>query len=119
VLADDDQWGIQGGIKRNFTGLGFTSFYGEYLHSEGFGELGSGFAATTTIASSEASFWGLGVVQKIDAAAMDLYLSYRHHEVDVSQCTTAGNTAATCRATAAKVDLKDFDTLVMGARIQF
>lgn len=32
---------------------------------------------------SEATFWGLGVVQEIDAAAMSVWLRYREHEVDV------------------------------------
>ena len=33
--------------------------------------------------NSSTQLWGLGVVQEIDAAAMSLWLSYRHIDADI------------------------------------
>ncbi len=54
------------------------------------------------VAGSEATFWGFGVVQEIDAAALSVWLRYREHEVDVPG-----------------VDTKDMSTIVFGGLIGF
>ncbi|MEI9899860.1 MAG: hypothetical protein WDN31_06580 [Hyphomicrobium sp.] len=66
----------------------------------------------STIASNGADlkFWAAGVVQNIDAAAMDLYVIYRHAEGDVTGVN--GNPAAFR-------SIDDFDMVISGARIQF
>ena len=40
--------------------------------------------------TSEATVWGLGVVQHIDAAAMEVFLSYRNYSGEVMQTATRG-----------------------------
>jgi hypothetical protein len=54
--------------------------------------------------------WGLGIVQEIDAAAMSLWLTYRHHSGDVD--LARGDVPA-------NVDLEDFDLIKFGALINF
>ena len=67
---DTTLWQLQGGIAKNWTGLGNTVLYGEYANvSDAFGFTGS-----------DVDIWGIGIVQHVDAAAMELFLSYRHYD---------------------------------------
>jgi predicted porin len=72
----DVGWYLQGGIEQKFTQLGRTTVYGEYGEQE-HGNLFAGYGGTTF------SFWGVGINQSIDAAAMDLYLFYRNYSSEV------------------------------------
>lgn len=83
-FADDDNWYITGGVERVFNHRGKTTFYVEY------GDYND--------ADSD-EMWGAGVVQSIDAAAMDIYLQYRNVEED------DGDDA--------------FTTIVLGTKINF
>jgi hypothetical protein len=89
-------WMVQGGIAKNWTGLGNTSLYGEYANVDN--SLGG---------DGEAQVWGLGVVQHIDAAAMELYLSYRNY---------SGSDATPDKKGAV---VNDMDIVMGGARIRF
>jgi hypothetical protein len=62
--------------------------------------------------------WGLGIVQKIDAAATDLYVGYRHMEADID-CATANCGSAATGATGGKLPTEGIDVIVMGARVLF
>jgi predicted porin len=97
---------VQGGIAKNWTGLGNTVLYGEYARIEdGLGHFASPFPTT-----SDAEVWGLGVVQHIDAAAMELFLSYRRYTSDATNgLFGVGPT----------VSLDDMDVVMSGARIRF
>ena len=129
---DTTLWYVDAGIEKNWTGWGATTFYGEYgrvndgltglvaaapaagggLILSGLGPLG----ARGVVADSEMTWWGVGAVQKIDAAAMDVYLAYRQYSADI----TMGNSATT--AGAAKQipgGLEDIWYIQAGARIQF
>ena len=68
----------------------------------------AGLCLTAVTLGSDVTFWAGGVVQNIEAAAMDLYVIYRHAE---------GSYLAP--ATGAKTNIDDFDMLISGARIQF
>jgi hypothetical protein len=87
-----DTWYVKAGLRRNWNHLGATVLYGEYNNSE----LDSG---------PEHDFWGLGVVQEIDAAAMSLWLSYRQFSADGYADEDAS--------------LQDFDMIKFGALINF
>ena len=63
-----DAWHVQAGDEKKWNELGKTTLYGEYGKSNEFG----------------ATIWGAGVVQSIDAAAMDLYLTGRRVEFEGS-----------------------------------
>jgi hypothetical protein len=62
------------------------------------------------VVGSDTDMWGLGIVQEIDAAAMSLWLTYRHHSADVD--LARGDIPA-------NVDLEDFDLIKFGALINF
>ncbi|HXF53573.1 MAG TPA: porin, partial [Hyphomicrobiaceae bacterium] len=81
VDDNDEAWYIHFGIEQKWHALGKTTIYGEY------GEQENGAAVAEVInagyGGETMSYWGLGVVQSIDAAAMDLYLFYRQLSVEV------------------------------------
>ncbi len=109
---DVSLWYVQGGISQNWTGLGKTVVYGEYarvndgitgLDSDGFDSDG---VVQGAVLSSEANVWGIGIVQHIDAAAMELFLAYRMYSAEHTTATSA-------------VDYEDFSVIMSGARIKF
>lgn len=78
-------WQLQGGIETKFFSIGKSTLFGEY------GELDADGA------TDNADLWGLGFVQAIDGAAMDLYVGYRSYGLED----------------------EDVDVLNAGARIKF
>jgi hypothetical protein len=109
--ADAHFWMVQGGITKNWFGLGNTSFYGEYGRANDYIKIGTNaapFALTNTTGSSEVTFFGLGVVQQIDAAAMEVFLGWRRFETEVSGSAIAGANGSS-----------DLDLVHGGARIRF
>jgi hypothetical protein len=120
----DEGWNIQAGIQKKFNPLGNTTVFGEYYQ----GDYGAAVAASPTggawqrtigggfsnvsadrITGSEVDVWGIAAVQAIDAAALELYISYRHYGVDI---TTVG-------APNGVTGLEDFQTVFSGAKISF
>jgi hypothetical protein len=108
---------LQAGIAKNWTGLGNTVFYGEYSKVYDGIVCGAGTCqpfggnAGDIISSSEATVWGFGVVKHIDAAAMELYLSYRRYSGEVT--SPVGNLISGTES------YNDFDAVMGGARIRF
>jgi hypothetical protein len=94
---------IQAGITKNWFGLGNTSFYGEYAKAEGY--LGGVPGNVVNVEDSDVKFYGVGVVQQIDAAAMEVFLGWRRFEIDT---TVAGPT-----------DPDTLDLIHGGARVRF
>ena len=68
-------WHVAGGISQNWFGVGKTSLYGEYGKGDGMFFVNTGLLCN----GEEMRFWGLGVVQNFDAAALELYAGYRNH----------------------------------------
>ncbi len=100
VQGDEDQsWYITGGVNRKFHALGATNIYVEYGQSQrGIGLLlGNQFG-------NEMEWYGVGINQTIDAAAMDVYLQYKHFEGSLL---------------GGLVDVSDFDVIALGAIIRF
>ncbi len=83
ATRDATRWNIQAGISQNWFGVGKTALYGEYGRGAGWLEVNrtqaTGIADNGFVAGidSKYSVWGLGVVQNVDAAAMELYAGYR------------------------------------------
>ena len=120
-----------GGIEQNWFGIGKTTLYGEYARMETGAGLTSGGtvnnsggpnagfagivsnAANNTLVNSEVNIWGLGINQEISAAAMDMYVSYRHFDMDARFSANGLNTATSQKAT------QDFQAVMMGAIIRF
>lgn len=103
---------IKGGINKQWSPLGNTSIYGEYGQFDDVlaGDV-SGIMGVDAVTGSEAKVYGFGIVQHIDAAAMQLYVGYRHYEVDID--FTNGGVAV------AGPSIEDIDTVMAGARIEF
>jgi hypothetical protein len=95
VPNEGDVWYFKAGIRQKWNHLGASVLYGEYLDSE------------DDARNAELQWWGLGVVQEVDAAAMSLWLKYRNIEADGGICDVG---AQGCQ---------DFDELTFGALINF
>ncbi|MBL8881779.1 MAG: porin [Hyphomicrobium sp.] len=87
---DATGWYLKAGWTTKFSALGNTHFYGEYGQNEdGFRNdqpcgsvFGDGCINGVQVVDSEATRYGAGIVQEIDAAAMSLWAKWRHHELD-------------------------------------
>jgi hypothetical protein len=114
---DTNLWYVQGGISKNWTGLGNTVLYGEYGRVEDGIFCGAGACqafggnAGDIINSSRADMWGIGVVQHVDAAAMEIFLAYKRFSAEVT--SPAGNLLNGTE------DYNEMDVVVGGARIRF
>lgn len=111
-VVDDrsEFYAIEAGIERKFVDLGKTTIFGQYYQNDG-GSQDRTFRVNGVggdIVNSELQSFGLGVVQGIDAAAMHVYLTYRHYEGEV----TAG-------ADLTKFELDNLDVVMGGAIIRF
>jgi hypothetical protein len=90
--ADETYWGLRAGIAKNWFGIGNTVVYGEYNHWD------------NEVANNEAAMWGASIIQNVDAAALELYLSYKNLSVDKAQVGPIN---------------EDAHVLLSGARIKF
>jgi predicted porin len=106
---DAKLWYVVGGISKNWFGMGNTALYGEWSRiTDGASGLTIG---GDSIWDSEVNMWGLGVVQNIDAAAMELFLSYRQYQAEFG--SLAGGPFGTATG------LNDMNIVMAGARIKF
>jgi len=98
LLPDQENefWYIKAGIRGKWNPHGATVLYGEYENGEN----------DNAPNDSEGNLWGLGVVQEIDAAAMSMWLTYRHIEGDLEDAW-------------GDIPLEDFDYVKFGALINF
>ena len=94
-------WMAQGGIEQKWIPLGETTFFGGYQkHDSG------AFVDGGNLYDVEIDMWEIGLNQHLSAAAMDLYLHYKHYEADV---VTNGTVDPT----------EDWQTVIGGAHIKF
>ena len=109
---DAGYWLIQGGVSRNWFGIGKTAVYGEYGRAIDFGAdaagrnyTGEGFTPIWVWSLHRPICGEAGVVQNLDAAAAELYVGYRNFSADVD--TLSGPVA-----------VNDFAMLGAGARVE-
>ncbi len=117
AAADDEStfWAIEAGIQQKFFPIGKTTLFGQYYDLDGGSNNNRDFelgAVDANIAGSALEMYGGGIVQKIDAAEMLLYVYYRHYEVDFDLVDNAGAAVAT-------PNLNDLDVVVAGGIIKF
>lgn len=93
-------WYVRGGIYQRFMPLGKTSIFGEYGESE------DAFELSAAGIRNDGTYYGIGIQQQIDAAAMELYLGWRHFEADLDD-------------NLGSISSDDVDTVYTGARIKF
>lgn len=60
---------VRAGWAKNVFGIGQTTIFGEYADHK------------LKDLSVDSTFWGAGIVQQIDAASMDVFLSYRQYDI--------------------------------------
>jgi predicted porin len=110
-------WAFEAGIQRKFTSIGTTTLFTQYYYDEGGSNarrniLENGAAAR--ILDTGYSYIGGGIVQMVDAAALELYLYYRHSTADMTLLPgTSGN------ANPIALDLEDLDVVTAGGLIRF
>ena len=92
TVVDQDWFYIKGGISRRWNSHGKTNISIQYANAEDANAVGD-----------DLDMWGVAFVQKIDSAALELYLAYSHYEFD--------------DATAVNYD--DLDFFLAGARMKF
>lgn len=117
----DTLWYVQAGIERKFFPIGKSTIFGEYRQDDRGSNTGFSSEANNSansflagdLKNADLEFWSAGVVQNIDAAAMDLYVIYRHSEGDLTLATGANGIGRN------KVELDDMDMVITGARIKF
>ena len=105
----DTMWYVQAGIERKWHELGKTTIFGEYRHDDTGSNLGknTGGTSATFIQDGNIDYFAAGVVQGIDAAAMQMYVVYRHYEGDFNN------------AVGTNFNLDSFDMVITGAKINF
>jgi len=106
-IPDVETYYVKAGLRRRWHPLGHTIFYGEYLKNDDGGVTSCAGAAGNFCTSTDLDVWGLGVVQEIDAAAMSMWLAYRHGEFDDNSVGVFAT------------DYEDLDWLRFGALINF
>jgi hypothetical protein len=107
--AEASFWWLAGGVTRNFFGIGATTFYGEY------GEHDDALRFVfTDVTASQVTNWGVGMVQNIDAAAMQIYAAYKHFEADFNR-----NLGTLAAPNISHVSFQDYQTVIVGTRINF
>ncbi len=98
--GDPHFWYISFGLERRFLPTGTTTIFGEYGEYNNFVQ-----DVDLDQVHSEATLWGFGITQKVDSAAMDLYILYRHYSFDDDTLVT--------------LEQEDFSAVLIGSRIQF
>ena len=96
---DSDFWYVSGGIARNFFGIGDTVLFGEYSR---WSDMGYEYNAN---GSSKLDHWGVGILQNVDAAAMEFYLTYKNYSLSADTVCAGG--------------CQDFNYVLAGTRIRF
>ena len=107
-----EHWYVKGGIRAKCLPYGATIAYGEY--SEGNDQIG--FAAYSNgagVIDSNVRWWGVGVVQEIDAAAMSIWVKYRNVDGEYTSNTELNGLAV------GKNDLESLQMVTFGAMINF
>jgi hypothetical protein len=134
--APADQWLIQGGIAKNWFGIGNTAIFAEYSKSNDWGAAGGIFApngrtfgvatipggtAVAGVTDTGMTMYGLGITQNVDAAATEFYLDGRHFSADITCHSTGANCtgAAAIGSPAQKLATEDFWAIIGGARVRF
>ena len=121
---DATYWHLAAGVSKNFFGIGNTVGFLEYGEHRGFlaqsqflNVVGSATSGPTyrTDAGSNVTNWGLGVVQYVDAAAMEVFATYKNYSFDGNGFLNAGNSSLN------KVNggVNDLQMFMVGTRINF
>ncbi|MBN9263769.1 MAG: porin [Hyphomicrobium sp.] len=101
---DSSFYYLSGGVARNFFGIGDTVLFGEYSQWKGMGQ-----EYVAVGGDSKVEHWGIGILQNVDAAAMEFWLTYKNYSLSAADFCNAGGRGG-CR---------DLDYVLAGTRIRF
>ena len=126
---DLTMWWLAGGVSRNFFGPGKTVLFAEYGEHDG-GLAQAAFLAPAldaanghctvvngantaggTNCDSTVTSWGIGLLQNIDAAAMEIFLVYKNYSLDSNGFVGTSSTL--------NDNVADMQSVILGTRIQF
>ena len=93
---DDEMWYVKVGVLGAWSSLGKTAIYGAYGQYDR--------TDFIDVRTNEVDAWTVGFLQNIDAAATELYLTYKHFDVN---------------STDPVIDGEELDVVFAGARIKF
>ncbi|MGQ0457224.1 MAG: hypothetical protein ACT4OU_09195 [Hyphomicrobium sp.] len=125
ITPDDEEtfWAVQAGIERKWIEYGKTTIYAEYYDLNGGSNnrtiensFATGGAGNAAVLSTELQSFGFGVAQGFDAAALTLYVSYRHVEAELETSAIVAGVAA---GAVTDVPLEDLDIFLAGGIIKF
>ena len=80
---EGNEWYIKAGLRQHCFPLGHTIWFGEYGQNN---DRMNSQVFLSGVTSTQERQWGVGVVQEIDAAAMSVWLGWRHYTADAT-CT--------------------------------
>ena len=109
---DAENYYVKAGIRQKWLPYGATVVYGEYGVNK---DKLDNFLWINGATGSNLTQWGVGLVQEVDAAAMSLFINYRHYEADLT-CANAGGSGC---ATVGKNSFDDAQLVKAGAIINF
>jgi hypothetical protein len=91
LASDRTAWQIKGGWSKDVTGMGATNLFAIYQKADGFAQFADNvWFNGARVWDSEATGWGLGVEQDIDATGSKLILRYDLRSVDSLAANAAG-----------------------------
>lgn len=82
VSIGSDGWHVVAGLEPKLWSVGKTTFFAEYADMKADGNWKDGDEYVSVDAGVK--FWGIGIVQAFDSAALDLYVTYRSYSGDLS-----------------------------------
>ena len=120
-------WHIAAGISQNFFGIGKTVLFGEYGEHKGglaqdaflnartqFNNCTVATVAANPNCDSTVTNWGIGLVQYVDAAAMELYATYKNYSLD-----TNGFTGQSLTLNRVNGGVHDMQIFMVGTKLSF
>lgn len=99
-------YAIEAGIQQKWFPIGKTTIFGQYYHNDG-GTTERDYDVVGHVITSELDIYSLGVMQGVDAAAMNFYALYRNVQAEAN--TDAGG----------HLEFEDVDMFLTGAIIKF
>ena len=107
AFKDASFWYLAGGISQNYFGIGKTVLFGEYSESKEWRLERARWHDHYVNAdgSYTVTHWGLGVTQHFDAAALELFITYKNYSIDAPTARIAGP--------------QDFSAFITGTKMSF
>ena len=112
---EGNEWYIKAGLRQHCLPLGHTVWYGEYGQNN---DRMNSQVFLSGVTNTQERQWGLGVVQEIDAAAMSVWLGWRHYTADAT-CNRKHRHSCLNTLNFGHNDLDNMDIIKSGALINF